>query len=70
MKKFKDKSPFANFLIELKSTEYLACMELPTEAEQKECKFELRQKIKGIAIEFVIGYIPNFPDQIKECIVP
>ena len=70
IEKFKDRSPFANFLVELKSSDYFACKQLPTEAEQKECKYELRKKIKSIAVEFVISYIPNFPDQVKECLIP
>ena len=70
IEKFKDRSPFANFLVELKSTDYFACKELATEAEIKECHYELRKKIKSIAVEFVISYIPNFPDQVKDCIAP
>ena len=52
IEKFKDRSPFANFLVELKSSDYFACKQLPTEAEQKECKYELRKKIKSISKTF------------------
>ena len=68
-KDFNNRSPFANFFIEQKSVDYVDCQKLPTEAEQKECRYELRKKIKSISVEFVISYIPNFPDQHEICIV-
>ena len=67
---FKDRSPFANFLVELRSGNYLPCKDLPTDEEKKECQYELRKQIKSIAIEFIISYIPNYPDQLTQCIMP
>ena len=64
---FKDRSPFANFFIELKSTNYLPCQGLATDAEKKESRYEIRKQIKSMAVEVVIKSMPNFPDQRTQC---
>ena len=38
------------------------------ETDKQQCMYELRQKLKSLAIEFVVSYLPNFPDQLGECL--
>ena len=64
---FKDRSPFANFFIELKDTNYVPCRGLATDAERKECRYEIRKQIKSMSIELVISHLPNYPDQRTQC---
>ena len=64
---FKDRSPFANFFIELKDTNYLLCRGLATDAEKKECRYEIRKQIKSMSVEVVISHLPNYPDQRTQC---
>ena len=63
---FKEKSPFANFLVELKNGHYLPCKDL-LDTEKEQCKYEIRQELRSIAVEFVVSFIPNFPDQLGDC---
>ena len=64
---FKEKSPFANFFVELKNSHYVECQNME-ETDKQQCMYELRQKLKSLAIEFVVSYLPNFPDQLGECL--
>ena len=64
---FKDRSPFANFFIELKATNYLPCESLATDAEKKDCSYEIRKQIRSMSVEFIISHMPNFPDQRTQC---
>ena len=63
---FEDKSPFASFLFELKRTHYKVCDEL-THSDREMCEFEIRKKVLSVCIDFIISYIPNYPDQIGKC---
>lgn len=63
MPKFNNRSPFANFLVEMRSGNYGECDVLPTDNEKKECQYKMRKTLKSFEIEFVITYIPNYPDQ-------
>ena len=67
--KFKDRSPFANFFVELRTSSYTHCNRFITGAERKECRYETRKKIKSITVELSISYIYNFPDQKQDCII-
>ena len=63
---FKDKSPFANFLVELKNSHYVHCNSLP-DTEKEQCKYEVRKELREISVEFIVSFIPNFPDQNGTC---
>ena len=64
---FKEKSPFANFLVELKNGHYLPCKDLP-DTEKEQCKYEKRKELRAMTVEFVVSFIPNFPDQLGDCL--
>ena len=63
---FSDKSPFANFFIELSAEHYDKCKQL-ADSLKKECEYKERMQIMKLQVEFTVSYMGEYPDQHNEC---